>query len=315
MTRPGKWIEQAGPETPTGAVAERALRERLREVRHYLPRAAGKPDSAEEAVHQLRIWTRRATAALDTFAGLLSKKRTARLRSKLKRIRRAAGTARDADVLARRLTVDTTHPEAAYWLEQVRVERRAAQRPLKQIHRRLSKTEKLRRRCRQIVKSVRHNGTGGTPFTEWAIGQLRPAVDRLFDAAGDDFGDLEALHAFRIRAKQVRYAMELLVGAFGPEFQDQLYPAVEELQERLGAITDHAAAQATFERWLQESTAPADTVFLNGLIAQEATGLAAERQAFSRWWTTERSGWLRVEFTRCWQRPKKCSGGSVFPRG
>ena len=60
--------------------------------------------------------------------------------------------------------------------------------------------------------------------------------------------DVQALHAFRIQGKQVRYAMEIFAGAFPPEFREQLYPIVETLQDRLGAINDHVTAQTHFSQ-------------------------------------------------------------------
>jgi CHAD domain-containing protein len=52
------------------------------------------------------------------------------------------------------------------------------------------------------------------------------------------------LHQLRIVGKKLRYSMETFVGCFAPAFRDELYPAVEEMQEILGRITDaHVAAE------------------------------------------------------------------------
>jgi CHAD domain-containing protein len=42
--------------------------------------------------------------------------------------------------------------------------------------------------------------------------------------------DFPAFHKFRICGKRLRYVMELVVGAFPPEFHDTLYSVVQMLQ-------------------------------------------------------------------------------------
>ena len=54
-------------------------------------------------MHQLRVATRRAAATVRIFDALLPQRRMRRLNKCLRKIRRAAGTARDLDVLADRL--------------------------------------------------------------------------------------------------------------------------------------------------------------------------------------------------------------------
>src|SRR5207248_2386197 len=67
-------------------------------VRHFLPLAVDKPHEDAEHVHQLRVGTRRAAAALRVFADALPHKLLKGTRRTLRRIRRAAGDARDWDV-------------------------------------------------------------------------------------------------------------------------------------------------------------------------------------------------------------------------
>src|SRR5204862_202186 len=56
-----------------------------------------------ETVHGLRVAARRAAAAVDLYADWMPHRQAARWKARLKRIRRVAGAARDADVLVRRL--------------------------------------------------------------------------------------------------------------------------------------------------------------------------------------------------------------------
>src|SRR5215831_1054554 len=94
----GKWISDLKPDTPVEAAARHVLFVRLQVVKDFLPRAALEADEDIEHVHQLRVGTRRADAALRIFAECLPKKMYRKARRRLRTIRRAAGAARDWDV-------------------------------------------------------------------------------------------------------------------------------------------------------------------------------------------------------------------------
>ena len=66
MPRFEKWLTTATAEAPADSVARAALAERLIAVRHFLDHALSGSDEAE-GIHQLRVWTRRASAALKLF--------------------------------------------------------------------------------------------------------------------------------------------------------------------------------------------------------------------------------------------------------
>jgi hypothetical protein len=112
------------------------LQARLAVVLHYLPLAAEKAEEEVEYVHLLRVWTRRAAAALKLYASLLPRRRRAWIKKQLKRLRCAATDARDCDVLVRRLAEDHTHPEAESWADKVRAQRAEAQKPILAINER-----------------------------------------------------------------------------------------------------------------------------------------------------------------------------------
>src|SRR5439155_18062956 len=94
----GKWISELTAHTPVADAARRALTVRLEVVRDYLPLALHEADKDPEHVHQLRVGTRRARAALDIFALCLPPKAHKHARKLLRGLRRAAGEARDWDV-------------------------------------------------------------------------------------------------------------------------------------------------------------------------------------------------------------------------
>src|SRR5919204_6722773 len=100
----GKWIPDLTAATPLADAARRVLIVRLEAVRDYLARALSDSDKDPEYVHQLRVATRRARAALDIFAPCLPAKTYKTAKKHLKGIRRAAGEARDWDVFLASLT-------------------------------------------------------------------------------------------------------------------------------------------------------------------------------------------------------------------
>src|SRR5262245_4246413 len=86
------------PEMPVAEAAKAVLAARFEVVRHSLPLAAEKPYEDAEHVHQLRVGTRRAGAALRVFRDCLPRKQHKTAKLYLRAIRRAAGDARDWDV-------------------------------------------------------------------------------------------------------------------------------------------------------------------------------------------------------------------------
>src|SRR5436853_7153420 len=94
----GKWITYVRPDTALTEAARHVLFVRLQVVCDYLPRAMYEADRDPENVHQLRVGTRRAGAALRIFRDCLPDKVFKKARRRLRRLRRAAGVARDWDV-------------------------------------------------------------------------------------------------------------------------------------------------------------------------------------------------------------------------
>jgi CHAD domain-containing protein len=236
VIRRSKWILDTSPDQPVEDVARRALEARLNVFWHYLPIAAAGPLEEIELVHQLRVSTRRAMAALDIFRDLLPPRRTGWLTKQLKKVRRAAGTARDLDVLIRRLTMLQGEPTDGPQLELLQATRQLreqAQLPVREIHEKLVRKDFPHRES-LLLKRVRLRSAADRmkkpSFGQVARKELRPLVENFFAAAAGDMLDYEALHAFRIEGKRLRYASEVFAGAFDPSFRKTLYPLVESLQ-------------------------------------------------------------------------------------
>src|SRR5438552_2313389 len=93
-----KWIAGLRGDMPGSEAARRTLTLRLGAVRDRLPAAVFHADEDVEHVHQLRVSTRRAAAALRLFADCLPERMHKKTRKSLKALRRSAGEARDWDV-------------------------------------------------------------------------------------------------------------------------------------------------------------------------------------------------------------------------
>lgn len=306
-----KWIEGISPADRTIDVAVRSLQARLAAVEHFLPLAVERAEGNVEHVHHLRVWARRAAAALNLYADLLPRRRATWLRTQLRRLRRAANDARDYDVLAQRLAQTCSEPVAAGWLKKVQAQRTEAQKPLVAIYERLKRNDRFERRiakvlCRVRPRRTKKHGQASPLFGDWARGRLRPIVKSFFAAAPLDGAKMAALHRFRIRGKKLRYAMELLAGAFPPDFREKLYPKIEILQEKLGAINDLATAQVRLRHQLDLAEERAKRDHLKKLLADEKGRLKQARQDLMAWFTAEFQEDLEANFGALLAQPAHC---------
>src|SRR5260221_5916979 len=92
-----KWISGLRGDMPVPEAARLVLAVRLGVVLDRLPAAVARADEDVEHVHQLRVGTRRAGAAVRIFGDSLPAKLFRKVNRALRAIRRAAGAARDWD--------------------------------------------------------------------------------------------------------------------------------------------------------------------------------------------------------------------------
>ena len=111
----GKWFSDLGAETPLAEAARCVLTTRLEIVEKNLDSLAKASEAKAENedpedIHQLRVSSRRATAGLDLFADCFPSKILTKAKKKLKKLRRAAGAARDGDVFLHSFRMRTVPP-------------------------------------------------------------------------------------------------------------------------------------------------------------------------------------------------------------
>jgi CHAD domain-containing protein len=243
------------------------------------------------------VSTRRATAAWRLFRDWLPKKRAGKVKKWLKKIRRAAGEARDLDVLAVRLRRKSSENDPDV-LPRLAKRREEVQSAIVRVAEQSRSHDRLQRKIDRLLSGIKarcrsENRDPCGTFRELAQGRMAELAGDFFQRQPSRDVDPAELHQFRIRAKALRYAMELLAPAFGEEFRDQLYPIVEELQERLGHINDHATAADRLRKWSEAECDEAERLQLISLAENELQELDDELRDFHKWWTAERAESLR----------------------
>jgi CHAD domain-containing protein len=298
----GKWISDLTPDTPLADAARWVLAVRLEVVRDYLLLALREPEKDIEHVHQLRVGTRRAGAAVTIFEPCLPDKVYKRTRKQLRTIRRAAGEARDWDVFL--LTLQTAvyrrtdrHRAGLDFLYGFAHARRmAAQEHLEEAS--PKPPFGFERLLAEAVAGVRQPpGQGPRTLLDLARPLLFGLIQELNQATAGDLDDWEHLHRVRILGKRLRYAMEVFADCFAPPFREELYPAVEEMQEILGRANDSQVGSRRLlalrdqvrafhpKEWKQLRTG------VEGLLRYHQERLPQERQNFEAWL----SGWRNAQ--------------------
>lgn len=284
----GKWIEIPSVNAPAAEVARQALAARVAKIDEMLPLAAHHYQQDVEHVHQLRTSCRRAAAAVELFRPLMSGK-PKKLRKMLRRIRKAAGPARDTDVLLARFERQTpADSNLDYVLARLHLQRNNAQEALVRVAQK-SQAGKLKKALDGTLESLGQGRGDAHPLSFLQFGRtaLQAASQDVFRLTGVSQPTIAQLHQLRIAGKRLRYSIELFHGVFAPELRLEVYPMVEKLQDRLGRLNDHATAQAMFQRWLADLPPGERAAYLARLIVAEHDAALEIRRDFLEWWTPQ----------------------------
>jgi CHAD domain-containing protein len=281
---------------PLEGAARHVLEVRLRVVQDCLPRVLAGHERDPEPVHQLRVSTRRADAALRIFEDCLPGRRYKAARRRLRGIRRAAGAARDWDVFLLALRERQAaapaeeRPGLDFLVGYAHGQRVAAQAQLEVAD--LQADPGFDAFVREVLESVR--APHGAPAPATLAGLARAMLAKLSHdlevAASADLRDYGNLHQVRIAGKRLRYAMEVFADCFGPAFRERLYPMVEELQEILGRANDSHVASVRLAglRDRLKASCPAEwgrvRAGVEALLRSHQRRLPQERKRFLKWW-------------------------------
>jgi CHAD domain-containing protein len=289
-----KWISGLRGDMPAAEAAQRVLAVRLGAVLDRLPGAVYHAEEDVEHVHQLRVGTRRAGAAVRIFADCLPAKLHRKTRKALRRIRRAAGAARDWDVfiasIAERLdkAMARQRPGLDFLLGFGHGQRVFAQEYLQDAT--AGQEENLRGLLAPVNDALGNDASAGKSLYDLAVPVLAELVRELEAAASGDLELYEALHQIRILGKQLRYAMEVFESCFAADFHERLYPQIVEMQDILGKANDsHVASlrltglRTRLER-LQPDEWPGLQPAFTQLLRYHHRRLPEQRKRFLKWW-------------------------------
>ena len=288
-----KWVEISDSEQPAARVAAEILRLRTDYVAELLPLAAHEYQHDIEYVHQLRVACRRAGAALGAFRPLAKGKATP-LRKWLKKVRRAAGPARDIDVLLQRLWVEADdRPCHAYIVARLERQRHTVQHALVEVAEEAQCVDRVKSVNRCLKALGKHSKKKATEsFHRFAHDALRTVSQGMFEFAEVNQPTVQQLHQLRIAGKRLRYSIEMFHSAFPKALRSEVYPLVEELQSQLGQLNDHATAQVQYQHWLVDLPANERAAQLAQRIVEEYDETEAIRRDFLKWWSPQRVGAL-----------------------
>jgi CHAD domain-containing protein len=304
MPRLEKWLTEVGPDAPVTRAARKALKMRLAAVERLLKQAgqvSGNAEDDAEAVHQLRIWTRRATAALRLFVDVLPRRTAKWLKRKLRSVRQTAGEARDCDVLAQRLESGDL-PSLAPTAVHLRVRRKRAEKELAKKYKSLIRSKRFSRKGEKLLSKIsdreKSKKSSKLAFGPWCREQLRPMAAAFFEQAAGDLAKDTQLHELRLTGKRLRYALELAPAALPAATHRRLYDELSDLQDRLGLVCDQIVALGRLKEWHAEARAGDVRQQLRAVQSQQRKQLAAARQRFLRWWSPKRRESLRKSWER-----------------
>jgi len=228
---------------------------RLSETRHF--EVAADP---VDAIHDLRVASRRLRAFVDVFEPLLDTDLGHRAKRPLKSITRAARAARDSDVqlglLRQWFDIAGSDVERAALEDLIAHTEEQRRGDIQRLRKRLKRLNwkdidiALAAVLGTAVTRIPSSSRAMTRLT-WQL--LEPLVSLDPIELGRQAGHEPAaqLHEFRIQLKKLRYALELFEPVLGPAF-DALYDPIESLQDLLGQHHDLVVLEDFLRRHRKE---------------------------------------------------------------
>jgi CHAD domain-containing protein len=199
---------------------------------------ADKPKEAD-AIHDLRVSIRRLKQELRVFEAWFAAGQVKSIRRRLGKLMERCAAVRNCDVAIDVLkAAGVQNPKLVAGLEEERRRTREELTRMLATWRRRDRVRKWRKHLhvRQAAASAELTGEAG----ENGRAILPPMMDDLF-RAGTDAARPEAshrqMHQFRLKAKRMRYTLELFEKFYGGKTETMM-ESLKGLQEKLGAIND-----------------------------------------------------------------------------
>jgi CHAD domain-containing protein len=261
----------------------------LKTVGEALTRAAKPFQGDVEPIHAVRVSTRRAAATLQFFDERFSTKLAARFQKRLKRIRRAAGVARDADVQVELLTARGAD---AQMLDAVRSEQASARRELRKVRRRAKARRWFKSGLRDFLRTVDRRDDGAAK--EWMTARWDVLCRDYLEQSPAKTATIETLHRFRIRTKSIRYQLELLSDRLPRSAVKRTLGLLIGVQDDLGNLIDQATLLERLKLIHPQGTRGTRRT---PSFVQLQRDIDRSRKAFLTAWAKSRERTLRTQLT------------------
>jgi triphosphatase len=215
-----------------------------------------------QSLHQMRIGLRRLRAAIAAFKKIAADAEQERIKDELKWITNGLGPARDLDVFE----VDILQPMSAIHADDVRLAKARRAYTVARAKAFGAAAQSVRSgRFRNVLLDVAEWIEAGPwkrdpdlrklrekTIAEYAAEILSRGRKRIREKGADlRTLDVKRRHKLRIRAKNLRYAVEFFAGVFPGEEnakrRETALAALKELQDQLGALNDLAQREALIE--------------------------------------------------------------------
>ncbi|MCK6211830.1 CYTH and CHAD domain-containing protein [Georgenia sp. EYE_87] len=294
LPRPEPRPRPAGRGDPAGDVVRAYVVEQVAALKEADP---GVRRDAEDAVHQMRVASRRLRSALKTFRPVLDRARTDVVRGELRWLAHALGDARDTEVLRARLRemLDRDGHEPDRDAAAARVDTELGTRYDRAHREVLSDLDspryfRLLDELDALVAAPPLTEAAGRPAREVlprtarkAYRELRRLHHRAREAESAEEHET-LLHEVRKAAKRARYAGEALRPAFGRDAK-RFAAAMEEVQEVLGEHRDSVIAGQTVTGLAAQARDDGEDTFeLGRLAGLEEARSAAAAEAYDAAW-------------------------------
>jgi CHAD domain-containing protein len=293
-------VSQLLSPAPALTVRQAAGRIVARQVRDLVSYEKRARRGDTEAIHQMRVQTRRLRAALALFSAVLRAGRRGG-RARLRWLARALGRVRDLDVIAALL--EERHLPHLAGVEAARLEdlvaalkerRWRAQRKLKAVlgrdryaHLKAALLDRARR------PRFRKGGDEDAMAARFLADRIHREARRVSAHPGMTERSPEAadLHALRIAVKHLRYVLDFHAETCGLAF-DEERRLTRDLQDCLGEIHDHDLLLSWFSGAADAAT-PVEAALFAGAWRVLPERLAADRARLFRRFIRLRRKWLR----------------------
>ncbi|MGB7620795.1 MAG: CHAD domain-containing protein [Terriglobia bacterium] len=240
-------------------MAEKAIQTRLDDLLKYEKRMHGGTDI--EALHDMRVASRRLREALRIYAELFSQKRLKQGMRAVRRVTRALGLVREVDVNVEQLEAWRDELGEAYAIPleySLAMEQSRQRRLRKKMFARLDELDmdeleadisKLLQHPHRDAQTTEGEDEGGGPdlpvifarrHIESGLGSILPCVARVSSKP-----TLHEYHRLRIQVKKFRYSLELLSRAFDSHRAIRILKQLKLLQDELGILHDSSVLHST----------------------------------------------------------------------